>query len=210
MSGRRWSIRSIAPTLGAVVVSATLAGANGDFNLLVRPSDGVAAPVRSLSARAPAGAGRAAVAAAVDRHAARFGIPAPVFHALVKRESGYNPRAIGPRTKWGRAIGPTQILCSTAASLGEGDCNRLLRDADRAVELAALYLRQGYAATGSWRGAAAYYHGGPNRALHGRRTAAYALAVAGGYGAPRMAWNVAAIQPAAPPAHDFNLLLRGG
>lgn len=139
---------------------------------------------------------RDTVSRAVDRHAARFGIPPAVFHRLVKRESGYNPRAVGPVTPYGRAYGPTQILCSTARGLGEADCGRLTRDPDRAVELAALYLKQGYAATGSWAGAAAYYHGGPNTGLHGRKTKAYAAAVAGAFSPVRMAFTIAPLVPA--------------
>ena len=177
-------LRRLAVTVGvaglvAGVFACGSAHAEADASGTVWAAVYAAPATLSESRRPPLPAGRLVVAAAVDRHAARAGIPAAVLHRLVKRESGYNPRAVGPRTRYGRAYGPTQILCSTARSLGERDCGRLLRDPDRAVELAAVYLRQGYDATGSWRGAAAWYHGGPRVVLHGRKTRAYALAVAG-------------------------------
>lgn len=174
---------------GAVALGCSALPAPAEWGLIVYPSspDG-ATPNRVAHTATPS---RAAVAAAVDRYAARYGIPVALFHRLVKRESGYNPRAVGPVTPYGRAYGPTQILCSTASGLGEPDCGRLTRDPDRAVELAALYLKEGYAATGSWLGAATYYHGGPDRRLHGRKTRAYAAAVAGSFASARVAWNVA-------------------
>lgn len=205
-------MRAGAAALAALVASGIAATASGDdFYMLVRPSDavsraGAVTPGRAVSATTPA---RRDVAAAVDLHAARHGIPAGLFHRLVQRESGYRLNAVGPKTRWGRAYGPTQILCSTARGLGEPDCSRLTRDADRAVELAALYLKQGKAATGSWAGAAAWYHGGPNKALHGRKTRAYAAAVAGTLAPSRLAWNVAVLAQPARIGTDFDLLVRG-
>lgn len=206
------SVRTLALCAAVGLVASGLSAfGRGDADLLVRPHHLAALgatpePARRLR-RGGATPERGMVAALVDRHADANGIPRPFFHNLVRRESGYNPRAIGPVTRWGRAYGPTQILCSTARSLGESNCNRLLYDPDRAVGLAAIYIRQGYAATGSWRGAAAFYHGGPNRKLHGRKTAAYAAAVASSYSDTRLAWNV---RPVAAQGQDFTLLLRGG
>jgi soluble lytic murein transglycosylase-like protein len=54
-----------------------------------------------------------------------------------------------------------------------------MRDAERSADLAARYARMGFEATGSWSGAAAHYHGGPNRRLWGPKTRAYAAAVGG-------------------------------
>lgn len=172
--------------LGAVIAGSWLAllsqcappakAENGDGGGVIYPSSNSqgwfapASPVRSH---------RGDMAKLVDKHADAHGIPRDFMHRLIRRESGYNPRAVGPRTPWGRAYGIGQMLCSTAAGLGEPDCSRLTRDPDRALSLSARYVRQGYDATGSWRGAAAFYHGGPNKALHGRKTAAYAQAVAG-------------------------------
>lgn len=176
--------------------------AGGDADLLVRPSLSVMASATVTPRRIPTS--RQHVAVLVDKHAVIAGVPREAFHRLVKRESGYNPRAVGPVTPYGRAYGPTQILCSTARGLGEPDCGRLIRDPDRAIQLGAAYFRQGFDATGSWHGAAAYYHGGPNRAIHGRKTAAYAAAVSGSYATTRIAYNVA------PMAAAFDRSTGGG
>lgn len=161
----------------SIVCHSTLAAKAEGSELIVRPRyDG---PGLFSTVATPARFARTDIAALVDRHADLNSIPRSIFHRLIKRESGYNPRAVGPVTNWGRAYGIGQMLCSTARGLGEPDCGRLVRDPDRALSLSARYVRQGYDATGSWHGAAAYYHGGPNRAIHGRKTAAYARAVAG-------------------------------
>ena len=134
-------------------------------------------PAAPLDIR-PARADKAAIKAANQRAAARHNVPVEFMDRLTMRESGFR-FVKGPQTPWGRAHGPHQILCSTAASLGERDCNRLRYDAERSADLSARYVRMGYEATGSWRGAAAHYHGGPNTRLWGRKTAAYAAAVGG-------------------------------
>jgi hypothetical protein len=121
---------------------------------------------------------RARIHVATTEAAKRHGVPVEFMHRLTKRESGYEFLE-GPPTQWGRAQGPHQILCGTARELGERDCGRLMRDADRSADLAARYVRMGYEATGSWHGAAAYYHGGPDTRLWGRKTRAYAAAVSG-------------------------------
>lgn len=117
---------------------------------------------------------RQATIRAADRH----GIPREFHLALTRRESGFR-FVRGPATRYGHAYGPHQILCATARELGENDCSRLMRDADRSADLSARYIRMGYEATGSWHGAAAYYHGGPDKRIHGPKTAAYARAVGG-------------------------------
>jgi hypothetical protein len=116
----------------------------------------------------------AANAVAAQRH----GVPLAFMENLTTRESRHR-FVKGPQTRWGRAHGPHQILCSTARSLGEPDCNRLMHDADRSADLSARYVRMGFEATGSWHGAAAFYHGGPNTRIWGRKTRAYAAAVSG-------------------------------
>lgn len=51
-----------------------------------------------------------------------------------KVESGYNPRAVGPKTRHGHALGVGQLLLSSAAALGyRGDARGLL-DADTNIE----------------------------------------------------------------------------
>ena len=157
----------------------TSALAEGDTDLLVRP--GVFAAPAPMTVKPGRGVmqSRAFIIPIVDAAADRHGVPRAVLHALVRRESGYNPHAVGPRTKWGRACGLTQFIPATAALYGE-TCSSLLGNPARAADTGARYLRAGYDRTGSWHGAAAFFHGGPNKRLHGRKTAQYALAVSGG------------------------------
>lgn len=67
------------------------------------------------------------------------------------------------------AEGGMQMLPSTAASLGVTNP----RDMKQAIPAAMQYLSQGLAQTGTPAGALAYYHGGPNTAQWGPKTAAY-------------------------------------
>jgi hypothetical protein len=141
---------------------------------------------------------RARIKAANAAAAARHGVPVEFMDRLTMRESGFR-FVRGPMTPWGRAHGPHQILCSTAASLGEPDCNRLMRDAERSADLSARYVRMGFDATGSWKGAAAHYHGGPNTRMWGHKTRAYAAAVGGQF--PRT------VSAYAPPQGSFGVTI---
>lgn len=163
-----------------IAVSQCARADSGDsFNLLVRPAAFAAAAPMTVKPGRGVMQSRAFIIPIVDAAADRHGVPRRVLHALVKRESGYNPYAVGPPTRWGRACGMTQFIPPTAALYGV-TCRQLLGNPTLAADIGARYLRQGYDRTGSWAGAAAYYHGGPNRRLHGRKTAQYALAVSGG------------------------------
>lgn len=164
--------------IGAVIASASITAASqGDSPIAFMLKDrgqGFTAPSVAPRGLTP---DRAAVARIAETAARRHGVDVPTFLSLVWQESRFNARAVGPRTRWGHAYGPGQMLCGTARTLGEPVCGRLTRDPYRALDLAAIYFKQGYAATGSWAGAARYYHGGPNTRLHGPKTAAYAHAV---------------------------------
>ncbi len=157
-------------------------------------SNRIAAPLDIRTDHMKRDGERARIKAATEAAARRHGVPVEFLHRLTMRESGYR-FVQGPPTQWGRAQGPHQILCGTARELGERDCGLLMRDADRSADLAARYVMQGYRATGSWGGAAAFYHGGPNRRLWGHKTRAYAQAVGGSF--PRT------VSATAPPRGKF-------
>jgi hypothetical protein len=178
-------MRALPAIAGAFIATCITAGANDALNFWnTNPTTALnkratAAPPLDIR---PANQRRAEeqrlIRAANARAAAKHNVPVEFMDRLTMRESGFR-FVQGPPTRWGRAQGPHQILCSTAAELGERDCSRLMRDAERSADLSARYVRMGYEATGSWSGAAAHCHGGPNRRLWGPKTQAYASAVGG-------------------------------
>lgn len=165
--------------IGAVIASCLAAtAANVDPLAFWQVQQPRSAPLDIRTDRAKRDEAKAAIKAANAAAARRHGVPVEFMDRLTMRESGFR-FVKGPQTPWGKAHGPHQILCSTAASLGERDCNRLMWDAERSADLSARYVRMGFEATGSWHGAASFYHGGSNRRMWGRKTAAYAAAVGG-------------------------------
>lgn len=84
--------------------------------------------------------------------AQRYQIPPSLALALVKQESGFNPRAV---SKAG-AIGLTQLMPATAASLGVDPW-----DPKQNIEGGLRYLSQQYQTFGSWPLALAAYNAGP-------------------------------------------------
>jgi soluble lytic murein transglycosylase-like protein len=113
------------------------------------------------------------------------------FEALIQQESGGRPGAVGPQTKYGRALGMTQMLPETAkemaAKLGMPFRPDLLRGTSKQAaayqrRLGKAYFEEGLAKTGNLRDALHYYHGGPDRSLWGPKTRAYAQAVLGRMG----------------------------
>jgi uncharacterized membrane protein len=115
-----------------------------------------------------------------------------IFDALIQQESGGRAGAIGPKTKYGRALGLTQMLPATAAEMarkiGVPFDPSLLKDtspqgAQYQRKLGEAYFNEGLERTGNERDALRYYHGGPDRAQWGPKTNKYAdsvLARAGG------------------------------
>jgi soluble lytic murein transglycosylase-like protein len=106
--------------------------------------------------------------------------------ALIQQESGGNPTAVGPQTKYGQALGSTQMLPSTAKQmakkLGLPFKPEWLQSSDPQAasyqrQLGEAYLKEGLEKTGNVRDALHYYHGGPNRSLWGPKTKAYSNAV---------------------------------
>jgi soluble lytic murein transglycosylase-like protein len=95
-----------------------------------------------------------ALKAKATRIAAREGVPANLFLALIHAESSFNPNA---RSHVG-AIGLTQLMPATARELGVDP-----RDPIQNMIGGARYLKQQYRRFGSWQLALAAYNAGPTR-----------------------------------------------
>ncbi|WP_447585842.1 transglycosylase SLT domain-containing protein [Pseudoxanthomonas mexicana] len=100
---------------------------------------------------------------AADKH----GVPRHIALAMAQQESGFNPKAVGPETKWGRAKGLFQYLDSTAAGMGIDALNP-----EQAADAAMKQLAEQAKARG-WDWAIAHHHAGPNSAQHGPKTRRY-------------------------------------
>jgi len=132
-----------------------------------------------------------ALDAAIARHAAANGLPVELVHRVVKRESGYNPRAVSKGN-----FGLMQIRHATARGIGYTGSAAGLLDPETNLTYAVRYLAGAYRAAG----------GNPSRAVslyasgyHGRGVAVarvarrqVAPAVAQGWGvrsAPGWGWQ---------------------
>lgn len=112
-----------------------------------------------------------------------------VFGALIMQESSGVAGRIGPPTKYGRAVGMTQVLPSTgqgvAKKLGIQWRPELMRGtspeaAQYQMRIGRAYFDEGMQKYGGDpRKALMYYHGGPDEAQWGPKTRAYADAVLG-------------------------------
>lgn len=99
---------------------------------------------------------RSAMVRLVADKAQKHQVPPSLATAVVKVESGFNPRAYS-RGNYGLG----QIRCGTARGVGfSGSCRDLL-DPEINLEYSMAYLRQAYeAADGDWCGTANKYNGG--------------------------------------------------
>lgn len=86
--------------------------------------------------------------------AAPHAIPPALFEALVRAESGFNPKAVSPKG----AIGLTQLMPRTAKELGVDPTDPMEN-----LDGGARYLRQQFERFGSWPLALAAYNAGPTR-----------------------------------------------
>ncbi len=111
---------------------------------------------------------------AFENASKKHGVPVESLIALAHQESRFNPNAVGPDTKWGKAKGIMQYLDSTAKGLGIDPFN-----AEQAIDAAAKQLRQRLDAGDSMEDAFKGHHGGPNRNLWGPKTNAYGSDVLG-------------------------------
>ena len=129
--------------------------------------------------------------------------PDALFEALIQQESGGRPGVRGPQTPYGQALGLTQVLPDTgkqmAAKLGipwrpELMTGKTPEAAQYQKTIGRAYFDEGLEKSGGDpRAALMYYHGGPDKRLHGPKTRAYAnqvLSRAGGavtvQGAPKV------------------------
>ncbi len=148
---------------------------------------------------------------------------AGLFDALIQQESGGRPGVVGPQTKWGRALGLTQMLPATAQEMarkiGVPWRPELLTAKDQGGaayqrQLGQAYFNEGLQKTGNERDALRYYHGGPNRQQWGPKTNAYAdqvLARVQGGSMPQRRPNpiAAALAPPQQPLNDPALSFMG-
>lgn len=104
--------------------------------------------------------------------ATKYGVPVPVVIAMAQQESGFNPNAVGPETKWGRAKGLMQYLDSTARGMGI-DALDPRQAADAAAKQIAERLKTGRGI--EW--AIAAHHAGDNPKQHGPVTRKYTAEV---------------------------------
>jgi hypothetical protein len=139
-----------------------------------------------------------------------------VFGALIMQESGGRAGAIGPATKYGRALGLTQMLPATAEEMarkvGVPFNQARLRgtsDKDREYQrmLGRAYFDEGLQKYGGdYEKALMYYHGGPDEALWGPKTRGYAKAVMGRV----QPYDVASAGATPPPPGDGPRVLARG
>jgi transglycosylase-like protein with SLT domain len=87
----------------------------------------------------------------------RQDVPDDLLDAIRHVESGGDPRAVGPPTRFGRALGPYQFLPSTARQYGIDPF-----DEPQAREGARRYLSDLHAQFGNWPEAIAAYNWGPS------------------------------------------------
>lgn len=106
--------------------------------------------------------------------ASKHGIPVSALIAMAHQESRFNPTAIGPETKWGRAKGMFQYLDSTAAALGIDPFDPI-----QSMDAAAMQIRQRIDMGETMEEAIRHHHGGPNRNLWGKNNDMYARDVLG-------------------------------
>lgn len=99
---------------------------------------------------------------------AKHGVPESAIIAMAHQESRFNPNAVGPQTKWGKAKGMMQYLDNTAGGLG---INAL--DPEQSIDAAAMQLRQRLDAGDSLEDAIKHHHAGPNKQLWGPKTDRY-------------------------------------
>ncbi|WP_053082133.1 lytic transglycosylase domain-containing protein, partial [Methylobacterium aquaticum] len=120
--------------------------------------------------------------ALIEAHAKANGVPASFIHRVVKRESGYNPRAVGR----GGAMGLMQIKHGTARSLGYSGPASGLLDARINLTYGVAYLAGAY------------------KTAHGNEAQAYSYYARGYYYAAKRAGirtDVAELQ--APPVREL-------
>lgn len=141
--------------------------------------------------------------ALIEQQAKANGVPASFVHAVVKRESNYNPNARG-----GSALGLMQIKHATAKGLGyQGDAAGLY-DPEVNLRYGVAYLAGAYkTAKGNLAQAYTYYNRGYYYAAKRQGVATEVASVMAPVAASASA--VASLFTGAPPAADPNLAAAG-
>lgn len=141
--------------------------------------------------------------ALIEQQAKANGVPASFVHAVVKRESNYNPNARG-----GSALGLMQIKHATAKGLGyQGDAAGLY-DPETNLRYGVAYLAGAYkTAKGNLAQAYTYYNRGYYYAAKRQGLATEVASVVAPVAASASA--VASLFTGAPPAADPNLAAAG-
>jgi len=104
----------------------------------------------------------------------KYGVPANILMSLAQQESSYNPEAIGPETKWGKAKGMMQYIDDTAKGMGIDPM-----DPAQSVDAAAKQFKQRIDAGYSVEEAVMAHHAGDNREQWGPKTRKYVREVLG-------------------------------
>jgi soluble lytic murein transglycosylase-like protein len=119
----------------------------------------------------------------IAQQASANGVPLSLVHRVIKRESGYNPRAVSRGN-----YGLMQIRLGTARAMGYGGSAAGLLDANTNMTYAVRYLAGAYrAAGGNESRAVALYARGYRTARVQTRTRAYSSPRYGFSAAPRAA-----------------------
>ncbi|AWN36777.1 transglycosylase SLT domain-containing protein [Methylobacterium radiodurans] len=162
----------------------------------------LAAALAAVPATAFAQGARDNIDALIEQQAKANGVPASFVHAVVKRESNYNPNARG-----GSALGLMQIKHATAKGLGyQGDAAGLYDPATN-LRYGVAYLAGAYkTAKGDLAQAYAYYNRGYYYAAKRQGIATEVASVVAPVAASASA--VASLFTGAPPA-DANLAAAG-
>jgi hypothetical protein len=107
------------------------------------------------------------------------------FQSLIQQESGGRPGVVGPETKFGRALGMTQLLPGTAKEMArklgmpwrpELLTGKTPEAIQYQIALGRAYFNEGVDKHGL-KGGLMYYHGGPNQRMWGPKTRDYAAEV---------------------------------
>lgn len=111
--------------------------------------------------------------------AQQYNLDPDLLRAVAAQESRFNPKAVGPQTDYGRALGLMQILDSNAKAAGIDPFKP-----EQAIPWAAQTLRASLDKhDGNLDAAVMEYHGGPNQKLWGPKTKQYVSDVAGQFSA---------------------------
>ncbi|WP_051705317.1 transglycosylase SLT domain-containing protein [Cupriavidus metallidurans] len=109
----------------------------------------------------------------------QYNLDPDLLRAVAAQESKFNPKAVGPQTDYGRALGLMQILDSNAKAAGIDPFKP-----EQAIPWAAQTLRASLDKhDGNLDTAIMEYHGGPNQKLWGPKTQQYVSDVAGQFAA---------------------------